>query len=76
MGLDCGYVAPSAGLVRGQGPAVMGCGRWLGLAVLTAAGLGSVLLGVAVPAGVRVGVFRLLVRLLSSGRAPWRWLAG
>ena len=50
---------------------------------MTVAGLGSVSLGVAVPVGVCVGVFRLLVPLVSSGRGlAWRpaavvgWVTG
>ena len=50
---------------------------------MTAAGLGLALLGVAVPVGVRVGVLRLPVSLVSSGRgSSWRpaavagWLLG
>ena len=40
---------------------------------MTVAGLGSVPLGVAVPVGVCVGVLRLPVRLVSSGRGlAWR----
>ena len=40
MGVGCGYVAPSAGLVRSQGLAVLGCGSgWIRVGVL--AGLGG-----------------------------------
>ena len=48
-------------------------GLWLGLPVSTAAGSGLAPLGVAVPVGVRVGVLRLPVHLVSSGRGlAWR----
>ena len=40
MGVGCGYVAPSAGLVRSQGLAVMGCGSGL-TRVGAPAGLGG-----------------------------------
>ena len=43
-------------------------GLWLGYVALTVAGLGAVLSGVAVPAGVCVGVLRLPVRWVSSRR--------
>ena len=41
MGVGCGYVAPSAGLVRSQGLAVMGCGSGL-IHFGALAGLGGV----------------------------------
>ena len=41
---------------------------WLGWAVATVAGLGSVPLGVVVPVVVCVGVLRRPVRLVTSGR--------
>ena len=48
-------------------------GLWLGLAVATVAGLGSVPLGVVVPVVVCVGVLRRPVRLVTSGRGlAWR----
>ena len=89
MGVGCGYVVPSAGLVRSQGLAVSGCGSglicvWV-LARLRAklAGLGSVPLGAVVPVVMCVGVLRRPVRLVTSGRGlAWRpvvvvcWVTG
>ena len=57
MGVGCGYVAPSAGLVRSQGLAVMGCGSGLtrvgassGLGGFDSCGLGF---GAVGPSGAR-----------------------
>ena len=90
MGVGCGYVVPSAGVVRSQGLAVWGCGSGLicvwvlaRLGVSTVAGLGSVPLGVVVPVVMCVGVLRRPVRLVTSGRGlAWRpvvvvcWVTG
>ena len=74
MGVGCGYVAPSAGLVRSQGLAVLGCGSgWICVGAL--AGLRGCD-GCGLWLGVFrrcVGVLRLPVRLVSSGRGlVWR----
>ena len=90
MGVGCGYVASWAGLIRSQGLAVMGCGSGLmrvralaGLGGFDGCGLGFGAVGVAMPVGVRVGVLRLPVRLVSAGRGlAWRpaavavWVTG
>ena len=87
MDVGCGNVAPLAALVTSQGLAVLGCGSGLirvgALAGLGGCdGLGAVPLGVAVPAGVCVGVLRLPVRLVSGRGLAWRpaavagWVTG
>ena len=80
VGVGCGYVAPSAGLVRSQGLAVLGCGSaWIRVRALAGAGgcdgcgLGLGVFWRSGPVGVCVGVLRLPVRLVSSERGlVWR----
>ena len=90
MGVGCGYVVPSAGLVRSQGLAVSGCGSGL-ICVWVLARLGSCdgsgpgfgAFGPVVPVVVCVGVLRRSVRLVTSGWGlAWRpvvvvcWVTG
>ena len=76
MGVGDGYVAPSAGLGRSQGIAVMGRGSGL-TRVGASAGLGGFdCCGLAVPVGACIGVLRLPVHLVSSGwGVAWRFAA-
>ena len=90
MGVGCGHVVPSVGLVRGQGLAVSGCGSGLICAWVLArlggcdgSGPGFGAFGLVVPVVVCVGVLRRPVCLVTSGRAlAWRpvvvvcWVTG
>ena len=77
MGVACGYVAPLAGLVRSQGFAVIGRG-WDLICVGALAGLGGfdscrLGFGAVECSGARwraLGVLRLPVCSVSSGRGP------
>ena len=67
MGVGCGYVAPSAGLVRSQGLAVLGCASgWIRVGAL--AGLGGC-------DGCRLG-FGVIARSGARWRVRWRPSAG
>ena len=93
MGCGCGLWQRCSLRGPGQGSRVSGFRVWLGFhlywgfgsvwAVVTVAGLGSVRLSVVVPVVVCVGVLRLRVRLVTSGRGlAWRpaavvcWVTG
>ena len=90
VGVGCGYVVPSAGLVRSQGLAVSGCGFGLICVWVLArlrgcdgSGPGFGAFGRSVPVVVCVGVLRRPVCLVTSGRGlAWRpmvvvcWVTG